>query len=135
MTRTLDLAIIGGDGIGPEVTAEALKALRAAVSDEVTITETPYALGAEHYLETGEILTDETLAALAQHDAAIVRLARILGHQRAVGVDVLRIVMRDHLLGGREIAHRSHSPNTASIAPRIAVASGSMWPLHIMSIA
>lgn len=26
MTRTLDLAIIGGDGIGPEVTAEALKA-------------------------------------------------------------------------------------------------------------
>ena len=31
--------------------------------------------------------------------------------------------------------HRSHSPNTTSMAPRMAVASGSMWPLHMKSIA
>src|SRR5690606_30370127 len=31
--------------------------------------------------------------------------------------------------------HRSHSPNTTSIAPRMAVASGSMWPLLMKSIA
>src|SRR5690606_2283371 len=31
--------------------------------------------------------------------------------------------------------HRSHSPNTISIAPRMAVASGSMWPLLMKSIA
>jgi len=31
--------------------------------------------------------------------------------------------------------HRSHSPNTTSIAPNIAVASASMWPLHMKSIA
>lgn len=31
--------------------------------------------------------------------------------------------------------HRSHSPNTTSIAPRMAVASGSMWPLDMKSIA
>ena len=71
MTRTLDLAVIGGDGIGPEVTAEALKALRAAVGDDVAVTETVYTLGAEHYLETGEILSDDTLAALARHDAIL----------------------------------------------------------------
>src|SRR3546814_5361941 len=31
--------------------------------------------------------------------------------------------------------HRSHSPNTTSIAPMIAVVSASMWPLHMKSIA
>src|SRR5690606_17035662 len=34
-----------------------------------------------------------------------------------------------------QVAHRSHSPNTTSIAPRMAVASGSMWPLLMKSIA
>jgi 3-isopropylmalate dehydrogenase len=71
VTRTLDLAVIGGDGIGPEVTAEALKVLRAAIGDDVRVTETVYTLGAEHYLATGEILSDETLAALAAHDAIL----------------------------------------------------------------
>ena len=71
MTRTLDLAIIGGDGIGPEVTAEALKVLRVAVAGDATVTETAYPLGAEHYLATGEILDEATLEALAQHDAIL----------------------------------------------------------------
>ncbi|MEN9619968.1 MAG: hypothetical protein RL499_161, partial [Actinomycetota bacterium] len=71
MARTLDLAVIGGDGIGPEVTAEARKVLHAAVGSDVMVTETVYTLGAEHYLATGEILSDETLAALAQHDAIL----------------------------------------------------------------
>ena len=71
MTRTLDLGVIAGDGIGPEVTTEALRVLRAAVGDAVVITQTDYALGATHYLETGEVLTDETLEALAGHDAIL----------------------------------------------------------------
>ena len=71
MTRTLDLAVIAGDGIGPEVTAEALHVLRAAVGDEATVTQTDYPLGAAHYLATGEILADETLEKLAQHDAIL----------------------------------------------------------------
>ncbi|QOD94817.1 3-isopropylmalate dehydrogenase [Chryseoglobus sp. 28M-23] len=70
-TRTLDLAVIAGDGIGPEVTAEALRVLRAAVGDEATVTQTDYPLGAAHYLATGEILGDETLEKLAQHDAIL----------------------------------------------------------------
>ncbi len=71
MTRTLDLAVIGGDGIGPEVTAEALRVLRAAVSGDVEVRETEYSLGAAHYLQTGEILHDETLEALSKHDAIL----------------------------------------------------------------
>ncbi|KRF30791.1 3-isopropylmalate dehydrogenase [Yonghaparkia sp. Soil809] len=71
MTSTIDLAVIPGDGIGPEVTAEALAVLRAAVGGEVEITETEYFLGAEHYLATGEILHDETMERLARHDAIL----------------------------------------------------------------
>jgi len=48
-----------------------LRVLRAAVGDAVVITQTDYALGATHYLETGEVLTDETLEALAGHDAIL----------------------------------------------------------------
>ena len=66
----LRLAVIGGDGIGPEVTAEAVKAMRAAL-DGVELVETPYELGAAHYLATGEILSQETLESLAEHDAIL----------------------------------------------------------------
>ncbi|MER3389407.1 MAG: 3-isopropylmalate dehydrogenase [Microcella sp.] len=71
MTRTLDLAVIAGDGIGPDVTAEALRVLRAAVGEEVTVTQTDYPLGATHYLATGEVLSDETIERLARHDAIL----------------------------------------------------------------
>lgn len=65
---TLDLAVIGGDGIGPEVTAEALKVLSAVVPD---LKVTSYDLGADHYCETGEILEDATVEKLRQHDAIL----------------------------------------------------------------
>ncbi|HWR84882.1 MAG TPA: 3-isopropylmalate dehydrogenase [Rhodoglobus sp.] len=65
---SLNLAVIPGDGIGPEVVAEALKVLRAT-GVEVQTTEYPF--GAGHYLATGRILDDDDLAALAQHDAIL----------------------------------------------------------------
>ncbi len=71
MPNTLDLAVIPGDGIGPEVIAEALKVLRVAVSDEVTVDVTQYPFGAGHFLATGEILTDADLDALRGHDAIL----------------------------------------------------------------
>ncbi len=71
MVRTLDIAVIPGDGIGPEVTTEALKVLRAAVGNDADVRATEYSLGADHYLATGEILTDATLEALGQHDAIL----------------------------------------------------------------
>lgn len=64
----MKLAVIGGDGIGPEVTAEALKVLRA-VRHDVEVTD--YDLGARRYLRNGELLTDADLASLREHDAIL----------------------------------------------------------------
>ncbi|CAN5213832.1 3-isopropylmalate dehydrogenase [soil metagenome] len=69
MTRNLDIAVIAGDGIGPEVTAEAITVLRTALAGEAQVTTTDYPFSARHYLETGTILDDGDLASLAQHDA------------------------------------------------------------------
>ena len=71
MPRTISIALIPGDGIGPEVVAEATKALKAAAPDDVTFDLTEYPFGAAHFLATGDILGDDDLAALAEHDAII----------------------------------------------------------------
>lgn len=64
------IAVIGGDGIGPEVITEAIKVLRATVAD-TAIETTSYDLGAQRYLRTGEILPGSVLAELAAHDAIL----------------------------------------------------------------
>ncbi|VEH79426.1 3-isopropylmalate dehydrogenase [Corynebacterium kutscheri] len=64
----MKLAVIGGDGIGPEVTAEALKVL-CSVRDDIEITD--YDLGARRYLKNGELLTEADLASLKEHDAIL----------------------------------------------------------------
>jgi 3-isopropylmalate dehydrogenase len=64
------IAVIGGDGIGPEVIAEAIKVLRVAVPDSA-IETTNYDLGAQRYARTGELLPDSVLAELAGHDAIL----------------------------------------------------------------
>jgi 3-isopropylmalate dehydrogenase len=63
--RTHRAAVIGGDGIGPEVTAAALKVVRAA---GVTLSTTSYELGAERYLKDGFVLDDATLEELRGFD-------------------------------------------------------------------
>jgi len=68
---TLNLGVIPGDGIGPEVTAEALETLRVALAGALDIHAEHYPLGATHYLETGRVLPEEALAALATHDALL----------------------------------------------------------------
>ena len=62
------IAVIGGDGIGPEVTAEALKVVQAAGVDLDTAT---YDLGGARYLRDGEILSDATLEELRGFDAIL----------------------------------------------------------------
>ncbi|MCQ1949669.1 3-isopropylmalate dehydrogenase [Arthrobacter sp. zg-Y859] len=70
--RTISLAVIPGDGIGPEVTAEAVKVLLAVTGGSpVRFELTEYPLGAEHWLETGETLPEHTLQALKEHDAIL----------------------------------------------------------------
>lgn len=70
-TGPVKLAVIPGDGIGPEVTAEALKALEAAAPAGVTFEQTAYDLGAERYLATGEVLPDSVLEEIRSHDAIL----------------------------------------------------------------
>ena len=69
-SNSFKLAVIGGDGIGPEVTAEALKVLRAATPD-VTWETTDYDLGARRYHNTGETLPDSVLEEIRAHDAIL----------------------------------------------------------------
>ncbi|MDU0346227.1 3-isopropylmalate dehydrogenase [Microbacterium sp. KSW2-29] len=72
MSRVVKLAVIPGDGIGPEVVGEAVKVLDAVTADSgVTFEKTPFSLGAGRYLETGDTLTDDDLAAIASHDAIL----------------------------------------------------------------
>ena len=71
MSRTLDLAVIAGDGIGPEVIAPALAVLRAVVPADTKVMTTEYPFSARHFLETGTILSDDDLAALRKHDVIL----------------------------------------------------------------
>jgi len=72
MPERLRLAVIGGDGIGPEVVAEGLKVLGAAVApDGVKVDTTDYDLGARRWHATGETLPDSVLAELRDHDAIL----------------------------------------------------------------
>ncbi len=72
MGRTLRIAVVAGDGIGPEVVAEGLKVLEAVARvHEVTVEATHYDLGARRWHATGETLPDSVLAELRQHDAIL----------------------------------------------------------------
>jgi 3-isopropylmalate dehydrogenase len=62
------VAVIGGDGIGPEVTAEALKVVRAA---GVALETADFDLGGARYLRTGEVLPDSVLDELRTFDAIL----------------------------------------------------------------
>ena len=61
-----NIAVIGGDGIGPEVVAEAMKVVRAT---KVKINTSSFDLGASRYVRTGEVLPDAVLEELRGFDA------------------------------------------------------------------
>jgi 3-isopropylmalate dehydrogenase len=72
VTSSFRLAVIGGDGIGPEVVAEGLKVLDvAAASAGVAFERTDYDLGARRWHATGETLPDSVLAEVREHDAIL----------------------------------------------------------------
>jgi len=69
---SLDIAVIGGDGIGPEVVAEGLKVLSAVTSSSgLKVATTEYDLGARRWLATGETLPESVLQELRGHDAIL----------------------------------------------------------------
>lgn len=70
--KQYQLAVIGGDGIGPEVTAEARKAVTAAAEKfgfETAWTDFPF--GAKYYLENKVALPQSAFEELADHDALL----------------------------------------------------------------
>jgi 3-isopropylmalate dehydrogenase len=72
MPRTLNIALIPGDGIGTEVVAEAMKVLAAvAPLADVDVSTTEYDLGARRYNATGELLPDEVVEELRGYDAIL----------------------------------------------------------------
>jgi 3-isopropylmalate dehydrogenase len=69
-SRSYRIAVIPGDGIGPEVTAEAFKVLGAVSRREgFSLDTTTYDLGGDRYLRTGEIVPDSVLAELKGYQA------------------------------------------------------------------
>jgi 3-isopropylmalate dehydrogenase len=72
VARSVRLAVIAGDGIGPEVVDEGLKVLDAvAPAYDVKIERTEYDLGARRWHATGETLPDSVLEELRGHDAIL----------------------------------------------------------------
>jgi 3-isopropylmalate dehydrogenase len=67
-SRNIRLAVVPGDGIGPEVVAEGLKVLDAL---GLTIEQTAYELGASYWHKTGEALPDTVLEEIRGHDAIL----------------------------------------------------------------
>src|ERR687887_871328 len=72
VSRSIRLAVIPGDGIGPEVVAEGLKVLDAiAPAHGLAVEHTPYDLGAARWHRTGETLPDAVLEEIRTHDAIL----------------------------------------------------------------
>ncbi|MDP4803959.1 MAG: 3-isopropylmalate dehydrogenase [Candidatus Nanopelagicales bacterium] len=72
MSKSLNLALIPGDGIGTEVVAEAMKVLEAiAPAAGISVTTTEYDLGARRYNATGELLPDAVVEELRAYDAIL----------------------------------------------------------------
>ena len=70
--RSYRIAVIGGDGTGPEVIREAVKVLKAAAGRfgfKLELNEFDY--GGERYLRTGEVLPPNAIAEMRQHDAIL----------------------------------------------------------------
>ncbi|MFF8568560.1 3-isopropylmalate dehydrogenase [Streptomyces albidoflavus] len=71
MSRSINLAVIPGDGIGQEVVAQGLKVLNAVLPEDVKLQTKEYDLGARRWHRTGETLPDAELEALKEHDAIL----------------------------------------------------------------
>lgn len=72
MTRSINLAVIPGDGIGVEVVAEANKVLDAVLAgSDVSLQRTVFHLGADRFLQTGETLPEAEFEQLKSFDAIL----------------------------------------------------------------
>jgi len=65
--KAYSIAVIAGDGIGPEVIREGLRVLKRVSQKHMAIHQFPF--GAKHFKQTGEVLSDRSLSALRKYDA------------------------------------------------------------------
>jgi 3-isopropylmalate dehydrogenase len=68
--KTYKIGVIGGDGIGPEVAAEAVKVLKR-VQDGFALEFVDYSFGAERFLKTGELVPDKEFDEIAKLDSCL----------------------------------------------------------------
>jgi 3-isopropylmalate dehydrogenase len=72
MGSTYKIAVMGGDGTGPEVVAEGVKVLNAAASKfDFSLNYTDFDYGGERYIRTGEVLPDNAAEELSKNDAIL----------------------------------------------------------------
>jgi 3-isopropylmalate dehydrogenase len=72
MSRTYEIAVIPGDGIGPEVVRQGLRVLERVASIEgFAVKPTHFPFGAEHYLKTQETLSDASFSQVQAHRAIL----------------------------------------------------------------
>ncbi len=72
MAKTYKLALLGGDGTGPEVAAESKKVIEVAAQKfGFKLDFTPFDWGGDRYLRTGEVLPDSAADTLRQFDAIL----------------------------------------------------------------
>ena len=70
MGKTYKIAVMGGDGTGPEVAAEGVKVLQAAAGKfNFNLELTDFDYGGDRYIRTGEVLPDNAVEELTKHDA------------------------------------------------------------------
>jgi 3-isopropylmalate dehydrogenase len=70
---TYRIAVMAGDGVGPEIVAQGLRVLEAVAGmDGFEYELTDYPHGADHYRATGELITPETIDEIGSHDALFV---------------------------------------------------------------
>jgi 3-isopropylmalate dehydrogenase len=118
MTQHFTIAVLEGDGIGPEVIAEGVKVLRAveAIIHDARYNLIPHAVGAGEYLRNGDPLPPATLAKLRDADAILLGAMGLPEVRWANGVEMTpQIDLREQLdlyNGVRPIRlyHPSHSP-------------------------
>jgi len=69
MGKTYKIAVMGGDGTGPEVAVEGVKVLKAAAGKfDFNLELTDFDYGGDRYLRTGEVLPDNAVEELSKHD-------------------------------------------------------------------
>jgi len=70
VSDSIKLAVIGGDGTGPEVVAEGMKVLEAVAKlEEFTFDATEFDYGGDRYLKTGEALPEDAIENFRNFDA------------------------------------------------------------------